>query len=151
MQVCGDAADFDISREFQSDLEQVGEVTSDITEFCRRQLGSGLRRDEICSSIYLSLAEAMTNVVRHAYCNRCGLPIRVQVKALFDRFEFLLADQGSALPETVMSNRLPQFEADDLASLPVGGFGWGLIFSEMDEVHYYRKAGVNHLSLIKRF
>jgi anti-sigma regulatory factor (Ser/Thr protein kinase) len=145
------ARDFDIERDFYSDLENVAAVTEEITDFCRSQLRAGGSHDDICSSITLCLAEAMTNVVRHAYRNKCGLPIRIQVKALLDRFEFLLADQGAAMPEEVMTRRLPNFDADELDSLPVGGFGWGLIFSEMDEVHYYREAGVNHLSLVKRF
>jgi anti-sigma regulatory factor (Ser/Thr protein kinase) len=44
---------------------------------------------------------------------------------------------------------MPDFDPQDIATLPEGGFGWGLIVNQMDHVKYRREGRRNHLAIIK--
>lgn len=97
--------------------------------------------------IEIALAEAVNNVVEHAYAGADAGPVRLSCSLLGTRLDIRLCDIGRPLP----GDRLPPGLAADvdvpLADLPEGGFGWFLIRSLATEIRYDRCGASNHLSL----
>ncbi|MEL6267100.1 MAG: ATP-binding protein [Pseudomonadota bacterium] len=122
------------------------------------QLGDDLR---------IALTEALNNVVEHAG-QPDGVPVCVSAGVDEDRVWVMVEDSGTRLPSQLLA---PPVEAvgDDipvptgdpeidgeidfdavLQGLPEGGWGWMLIRSTMDEVHYERRGDRNRLMLVRR-
>lgn len=100
-----------------------------------------------CSDIEIATAEAVNNVVEHAYdpghcgslvlsLSRCGTYLCL---AVFDR--------GRPLP----CGAVPEGKAADVSgpadSLPEGGFGWFLIRTLTASISYRQNGAENHLIL----
>jgi serine/threonine-protein kinase RsbW len=87
------------------------------------------------------LAEALNNIVEHAYADGTGeieLTIRVNRQGLDCR----IVDHGAPMPnETLPSGLLAAPE-----TLPEGGFGWHLIRALSQDLRYARVAGQNQLT-----
>jgi serine/threonine-protein kinase RsbW len=87
------------------------------------------------------LAEALNNIVEHAYADGTGeieLTIRLNRRGLDCR----IVDHGAPMPdETLPSGLLAAPE-----TLPEGGFGWFLIRALSEDLRYARVAGQNHLT-----
>ena len=100
--------------------------------------------------VEIALAEAVNNVIEHAYCGRKGHKIAVRVRLSKTALELTLSDSGRPLP----GGRVPRESCPDLDrprnELPEGGFGWGLIHQLTDHVRYERRNGRNLLSLLFR-
>lgn len=86
------------------------------------------------------LAEALNNVVEHAYAGGGG---RIALQVWIDPgcTRCVIADRGRAMVEG-----LPPGNAPNPADLPEGGFGWFLIRSLASDLRYSRIGGVNELS-----
>jgi len=97
---------------------------------------------EECRAVMLAVDEALANVIRHAYRSDYERPIEVNCRALPDRLEFALFDQGEA-PDP---SRLAPHPLDDVA---LSGRGTHIIRSIMDEVAYEQLPGGNQLRLTK--
>ena len=100
-----------------------------------------------CGTVEIVLAEALNNIVEHAYdgpaTDRIGLHARL------GRAELVctLRDRGAPLPALHLpEGRLPEI-ARRPEALPEGGFGWFLIRSLTRDIHYAREAGGNRLTL----
>ena len=92
----------------------------------------------------LVLAEALNNVVEHAYASFPG-EIEVQVQRDPDQLRFHIADKGLPMPEpNPPGGQLPAMGAFD--DLPEGGFGWFLIRTLAHDLTYRRQDGQNLLS-----
>jgi serine/threonine-protein kinase RsbW len=92
----------------------------------------------------LVLAEALNNVVEHAYANYSG-QIEVEVRRDPDQLRFHIADKGLPMPGAEPPlGRLPAVGA--LQDLPEGGFGWFLIRSLSQDLAYRREGERNLLS-----
>lgn len=119
----------------------------DVREGLRGLMTCPLVRDlsEDClGTTELVLAEALNNVVEHAYARYPG-QIEVEVQRDPDQLRFHIRDQGLPMPgATPPSGRLP--EAVDFDDLPEGGFGWFLIRSLAQDLAYRRDGERNHLS-----
>lgn len=92
----------------------------------------------------LVLAEALNNIVEHAYDREDG-QIELQLKRLPGRLQCDVRDHGIAMP----NNQLPDGRAhvvDSLENLPEGGFGWFLIRQLTENLNYRRINACNHLS-----
>lgn len=95
----------------------------------------------------LGLAEAMNNIVEHAYSGsgkgKIGLSLVFTDAQLTARF----SDKGRAMPQ----GGIPAPKDPDLdvarEDLPEGGFGWTMIHALASEVAYRRIDGVNHLTM----
>jgi len=100
--------------------------------------------------VEIALAEAVNNVIEHAYCGRKGHKIAVRARLSKTALELTLSDNGRPLP----GRHVPQGACPDLDrprnDLPEGGFGWGLIHQLTDHVRYERRKGQNLLSLLFR-
>ncbi len=110
----------------------------------------GLPEDRL-SDVKIALAEAINNVVEHAYS---GLPPgKVQIVADLDKdhLEVRITDAGNPLPGLRVPDGIPASVDTDLGDLPEGGFGWFLIRRLSDRVQYHRLQGRNLLKLEFRF
>lgn len=93
----------------------------------------------------LVLAEVLNNIVEHAYAAGPG-PIRLTVSQHPGWLDICVQDQGQPLPEELLQGSpLPEPE-HHTQDLPEGGFGWHLIRSLTQDLHYRRTAGQNLLS-----
>ena len=91
----------------------------------------------------LALAEVLNNITEHAYANRPGL-IRVSLQRSVAGLCCEIVDCGAGMP----GGRLPGGRFPDLADLPEGGFGWGLIRALTQDLRYVRTAGENRLTFL---
>lgn len=136
-------------------------MTRDVTFHCnataldvRRVLGdlrAHLRAKAICegdcSKIELALAEALNNIVEHAY--PCARPVAITLllTVVQDQLTCELRDRGRAMPGLTPPNT-PAPEVNRMrAALPEGGFGWSLIHALTVHLHYLRDGSENRLVL----
>ncbi len=99
------------------------------------------------ADIKIVLAEAINNVVEHAYAERAPGMVRVSVLDSKDYLEVQITDTGHPLPGLKMPDGIPASVETDASNLPEGGFGWFLIRTLADEVRYDRRNGQNLLFL----
>ncbi|MGR3501916.1 ATP-binding protein [Pseudaestuariivita sp.] len=102
---------------------------------------------EALGSVEIVLAEALNNVVEHAYdATECG-DIEVNAQVLLGRVQFDILDTGRQMPFGTPPLGHPvdlDTSADDL---PEGGFGWFLIREMTETLEYTHQNGRNRLSL----
>lgn len=87
------------------------------------------------------LAEALNNIVEHAYADGSGeieLTIRLNSRGLNCR----IVDQGAPMPK----GALPRGQLAPADDLPEGGFGWYLIRTLSEDLSYSRIEGQNQLT-----
>ncbi len=90
------------------------------------------------------LAEALNNIVEHAYSSHDG-EIEISLQLRQNALICTISDNGLPMPDSVMPDgRLAELGA--FGDLPEGGFGWHLIRNLSQELSYRREAGRNHLS-----
>lgn len=99
------------------------------------------------STVQIVLAEAINNIVEHAYAGRAAGQIHMQCRLALDRLFIDLSDTGAALPDGQLPNGLPADVTGPRDTLPEGGFGWFLIHELARTAEYVRKDGCNHLHL----
>jgi anti-sigma regulatory factor (Ser/Thr protein kinase) len=99
--------------------------------------------DEQCRSLVLAIDEALSNVIRHAYKNRCDQEIDLDCQAREDCLEFTFTDRGESADPA-------KFCGQPLNEVSLGGRGTHLIREIMDEVCYEPLPGRNRLCLKKR-
>ncbi len=92
--------------------------------------------------ITLAVDEALSNVIRHAYKNRCDREVEVSCQGHSEYLEFTFLDHGEAADPS-------RFCAQPLDEVALGGRGTHLIRQIMDEVCYERVAEGNRLRLKK--
>ncbi len=107
----------------------------------------GLDMEEL-GTIEIVLAEALNNVVEHAYPEgHAAGPIDIHMDAQPDGLHFRIEDIGQPMPD---GHAPIGKQADlnvDLMDLPEGGFGWFMIRDLAKDVEYERKANRNVLTL----
>ena len=100
--------------------------------------------DDSRGTVEIILAEALNNIVEHAYASHGG-QIEVSITP-GDGYLFIrLVDEGLPMP----GNEAPGGKltaATEVADLPEGGFGWYLIRSLSQDLIYARDGGQNVLS-----
>ena len=91
----------------------------------------------------LVLAEALNNIVEHAYAQGPG-DIEVTIRRVQGDLDCRIVDKGLPMPgEDPPQGRLPVQDPDDL---PEGGFGWFLIRTLSRDLRYARVGGNNELT-----
>jgi len=119
------------------------EAVARISERLRK---AGLDRNR-ADEVEISLAEAVNNVVEHAYARSEPGNVRILCSLRNAHLDIRICDTGAPLPQ----NRLPPGLAADVsvprAELPEGGFGWFLIRELTSDIRYDRCGLINHLSL----
>ena len=100
--------------------------------------------DRQCRRITLAIDEALSNVIRHAYGNRCDQEIELVCEARSNYLEFAFVDRGEPADPA-------RFCAQPLDDKAGGGRGTHIIRQVMDEVRYERAPEGNRLCLKKYF
>lgn len=103
---------------------------------------------EETGTIELVVAEALNNVVEHAYPEgQPSGPVNVRCLHKRDGLHITITDQGVGMPD----GQTPLGQAVnvdvDMMDMPEGGFGWFLIQDLAKDVEYKRVGWENHLSL----
>jgi serine/threonine-protein kinase RsbW len=111
--------------------------------------------DDFRGTAEIVMAEALNNIVEHAYAGNAAVgshigqkdglgEIEISVDMNDDTLSCCVIDRGSAMPNL----ELPQGAPHDLTpgnDLPEGGFGWFLIRSLVQDLRYTRKDNQNLL------
>lgn len=96
------------------------------------------------STVQIVLAEALNNIVEHAYAGDAGL-IEVELWRDPACLRIQIRDSGRPMPNASLpKGTLPPLGA--MEDLPEGGFGWFLIHSLALDLAYHREGGLNRLS-----
>ena len=129
-----------------STFEEVAVIAERAAVLCAER---SAEESGLSDSLRLCLAEALNNVVEHAYRGERGNPIEVALSLGSDGFAARITDQGAEMPDLAPPG--PQAMPDGLAleDLPERGFGWMLIRSEVDRLDYRRSGAHNILELEK--
>ena len=100
----------------------------------------------------LVLAEAMNNIMEHAYAGRSDGWIALQVDLLPGKLRCRLEDGGAPMPNLEPPEGAPRDVDVPLADLPEDGFGWFLIRELTERLDYCRQEDCNRLSfeLVRR-
>jgi serine/threonine-protein kinase RsbW len=101
----------------------------------------------------LVLAEVLNNIVEHAYADGLAAvdqdDISVTLRRTAVGLRCQIADTGAPMPESGLpQGSLPATLDVDLADLPEGGFGWYLIRSLTQDLHYARVDRQNRLGFL---
>lgn len=102
-------------------------------------------RPEEWSSLEITLAEILNNIVEHAYAGRSDGLIELSLTRSHDGLWFSVVDHGAPMPngEPPLGQRV---NIDcPIADLPEGGFGWFLIRELAHDMVYERIDGRNEL------
>ena len=118
-------------------------VRDALREIFLHPVTSGLP-DEARGSAEIVLAEALNNIVEHAYGQDDG-KIELRLQATKGMLRCDVFDCGAPMPGCELPKGLPQ-PIGDLATLPEGGFGWFLIRTLTQNLAYRRNGERNHLS-----
>ena len=115
------------------------------------QLSDGLARRGLpaqrAGDVKIALAEAINNVVEHAYAGVAPAKVQVTCWLEHDRLDILISDTGNPLPGLHPPDGKPAAIGNTLEDLPEGGFGWFLIHQLTSDIRYERRNGCNRLSL----
>lgn len=99
-------------------------------------------------TIEIVLAEALNNVVEHAYPESGSAgPINIDCRTRADGLHVRIIDDGRAMPGTRLPAGNEADLAQDLQDLPEGGFGWFLILTLAQDVRYHREGDQNILNM----
>lgn len=103
---------------------------------------------EEISTIELVMAEALNNIVEHAYPepDNDG-PIAIGCHHKHDGLHMTIQDKGRAMPDGQAPIGMAHDLDVDLMDMPEGGFGWFLIQNLAKDVRYGRVADQNRLEL----
>ena len=120
-------------------------VTKAVEDAMRWMRGLAVSADTL-GSVEIVLAEALNNIVEHAYEYRVDGEIELRIDAQGDAVNIELRDHGYQFPgipqKKVMKGNAIAFE-----ELPEGGFGWFLIHSLTSSISYALIDGKNILYL----
>ena len=107
----------------------------------------GLTEEEK-SSVEIVLAEALNNIVEHAYpVPAPDQPIDINCNMRSDGLHVTIEDKGHPMPDGKAPIGMAQNLDVDLMDLPEGGFGWFLIQDLAKDVRYQRHETINRLDL----
>jgi serine/threonine-protein kinase RsbW len=111
----------------------------------------GLRAIELpvdrAGDVQIALAEAVNNIVEHAYADRSDGEISIRCDLSPNILEISISDSGPPLPDGELPAGLPADVSGPLETLPEGGFGWYIIRELTCRLQYERQADGNLLSL----
>ncbi|MBO9450615.1 ATP-binding protein [Tropicibacter sp. R16_0] len=103
--------------------------------------------EETAGDIEIALAEAINNIVEHAYAGVEPGQIRVICSFQQSRLDIRISDKGVPLPSSELPEGAPAIITENKQDLPEGGFGWFLIRQLTSDIRYDRLNGHNRLSM----
>lgn len=124
------------------------EVTNVIADICSWLSEHGVPRD-VAQELELVLAEALNNVVEHAYLYREDGEIEITIQLTPDLMTAQITDFGQKFDGPPPLREM-EVEKMALEELPEGGFGWNLIRTLTDNVEFQRLDEKNQLTLSRK-
>lgn len=122
--------------------ENLSEVRNFVAEHAKSH---GFNKQQI-ADIRLSVDEAITNIIRHAYMGDDSNNIDIEVSLEEDQFCIHLQDTG----KTFKMNKFTEPDIErKIKEKKRGGMGLYLIHSLMDDVSYSRSNGINEMVMCK--
>ncbi len=98
--------------------------------------------------VALVLEELIVNIVNYGHDDDASHEIEIALTSAADALTIEIADDGRAF-NPLSESLEPNLEIG-LEDRPVGGIGLHLVRAMVDDLHYRREHGRNHLTLIKR-
>lgn len=130
-----------------SRLAEVRRVGDMVRSFC---LEAGLDA-ELAGSMELAAVEAANNVIKHAYQEKPGNRVEVEVKREPGRLVIDVSDWGRPIPEKAKkAPSAPRFDPSNPAGLQEGGMGLYIIHQVMDQAIRSHNDGRNTLTMVKK-
>ncbi|RDC71569.1 hypothetical protein DLJ49_14225 [Rhodovulum sp. 12E13] len=124
-------------------------VREALVTLCRAAGRLGLD-DETCGALEMALAEALNNVVEHAYLEDPEGWIVIELDLLHGWAACRIWDGGRPMPRKgIPTTPFPDLSVP-LDALPEGGFGWALIHSLAEHLSYERLDECNCLTFAVR-
>lgn len=112
-------------------------------EFLHDSVESTDRREDVM----IVMAEAVNNVVEHAFLGAEIDEIRLSVLVADKKVVVELRDKGGPIPAELFHRReMPDLQVET-QDLPEGGFGWPILQSLSEDINYARIQGENRLRL----
>ncbi|WP_439104238.1 ATP-binding protein [Celeribacter marinus] len=112
----------------------------------KAQLDDHGRSPDDIAAIELVLAEALNNIVEHAYRGTDQGPIEVALSIDANGLAFRITDRGLPMPDGEPPKGSLAPMTDDISELPEGGFGWFLIHELAHDLAYVRRGSSNIFS-----
>jgi serine/threonine-protein kinase RsbW len=126
-----------------SDLQQVSQAVVRVGKWLEHE-----RVDPEClGDVTLVLAEALNNVVQHAYGDDNGGDIAIRATLRAETLSMQIVDNGRPFDGPPVEVAL-QAHAKELAALQDGGYGWHLIRNLTEDIHFSHSGGKNRLTLV---
>jgi len=123
----------------KGELHKIRDFSKD---YCIKQFGDSID-PMILNRMILAVNEASSNIMRHAYNNQSGCPIRITACKKVNCMEFNLIHEGSPFTP-------PKLDPKRLSEPKPGGMGLYIINDVMDEVNYINEEnGKNRIQLLK--
>ncbi len=97
--------------------------------------------------IKIALAEAINNVVEHAYAGVKREKVQIHCRICKEALEVQILDTGKPMPGLEPPDGSPPSIETPRQDLPEGGFGWFLILQLASKVRYEKQDGHNCLRL----
>lgn len=126
-----------------SDLQQASEAVARVGKWLERE---GVE-SECIGDVMLVLAEAVNNVIEHAYGVDTRGDIEIKGTLRAQTLSVQIVDKGKPFdgpPHEVVLNT----EKYELSDMPDGGFGWFLIKSLTEDIHFSNDGVYNKLTLV---
>ena len=104
--------------------------------------------EALAHSVEIALAEALNNVVEHAYAGNTEGEVNLSVD-LGDAFITVeIVDSGVPLPDRFLAFRRRVTLPNRREDMPEGGVGWPILSDLTSQIRYARKGPQNHLVLV---
>lgn len=134
-----------VSKQFhlQSYFDEVSKTCGELRSF----LNENSTDKDVCDKIEICAAEALNNIIRHAYKGEEGKDIWMDVIKEEDKLTIIIKDEG--IERRNPGKRYLIVDPDDIDALPEGGMGLFLINQIMDENNYKREKDKNIFTMIK--
>ncbi|MEM6480506.1 MAG: ATP-binding protein [Pseudomonadota bacterium] len=132
---------------FETEFESSPNNVRDALAGLRSCLDKIQTDDNFAGSVEIAAAEALNNVVEHAYRNADIGPIKIATYMDQSTLYLAIVDSGAPLPDTLPPSKRTFEKPDKADEPPEGGFGWNLIMHLCSDVRYQRLSNRNHLLL----
>ncbi len=126
-----------------SEYKNVSSVCFIVKTFCEDNHipDAKIREIELCT------AEALNNIIKHAYKGNEKNIIEINIEFMDNKLTIDLKDDG--FERMNLSKPKLEFDPTDIDSLPEGGMGLFIIEQLMDENKYVRDGNKNIFTLVK--
>lgn len=130
-----------VSQSFPSDFRWVRRTIHQATDALSKE---GLSAEAV-GSVEIVLAEALNNIVEHAYDEANPGKINLVIKQRRSSLLFEISDKGNPMPNgraPLGNHPMSEFSTDPM---PEGGYGWFLIRELVRDLIYDRREDHNYL------